>query len=247
MDRIIDAQVYDKNIETEGIQFQIDNYYEPTKLSMRRRIDTVMRVLDPKEGEKILDIGCGVGTFAFHSAKAGAISYGIDYSQKSIQTAKLLSKRFGVSEKTNFLVGDAKNLPFEANCFDKIVSADFIEHITDNEKNILLKDMIRILKPGGRIIIFTPNKIRESLGDIYWSIRHRLFGDKIPVNDLHYGLISRIKFENILKENKLRFKFKYVDTTRPYLTHIPILNRILSLDLLWTIEKASEDRWPNTN
>jgi len=50
------------------------------------------------------------------------------------------------------------------------------------------------VKPGGLMVIFTPNKIRERIGDCYWTARHLLFKDRIPFNDLHYGLITRGKF-----------------------------------------------------
>ncbi|MHB9154207.1 MAG: class I SAM-dependent methyltransferase, partial [Endomicrobiales bacterium] len=228
---------YDADIITEGIEFQADNYYEPKKLPMQRRIAVVLESLRPCPGERILDVGCGVGTFAFHCARSGALSTGIDYSPESIKAATILSARFEVSGKADFVVGNALALPFENESFDKIVSADFIEHITHEEKPVLCREMLRVLKPGGIMVLFTPNKIREDIGALYWAARHRLRGDAIPFNDLHYGLISRFEFERILRKLGLKFRFKYADITRPFVPSLPLVRHLLSLNLLWVVRK----------
>jgi ubiquinone/menaquinone biosynthesis C-methylase UbiE len=125
-------------------------------------------------------------------------------------------------------------LPFENGSFDKVVSADFIEHITDDEKYLLCREINRVLKPGGQAVIFTPNLIREKIGDYYWGIRHHLFGDTIPVNDLHYGLITRKGFEKIMKVSGWDYRVSYIDIGRPYLCRLPCIKHYLSLNLLWT-------------
>lgn len=237
MSEEITSKVYDGHIRAQGLQFQIDTYYEPKEAYSRKRIEIVLDALNPMPGEKILDIGCGVGTFAFHSAKRGAQTAGIDYSEESIKAAKILSSKFGVGEKTDFRVGSALQLPFEDSCFDKVVSADFIEHITHEEKVIFCKEMFRVLKPGGTAIVFTPNNIRESIGTFYWTIRHYLLKDTIPSNRLHYGLISRYGFEKILSRHPVSFTLRYIDITRTYFAILPLLKHILCLDLLWTIRK----------
>ncbi len=233
----ITSKVYDKHVIQQGIQPQIDAYYEPKQISMRRRIKIVMKAIDPKPEEKILDIGCGVGTFAFHCAKVKTISFGIDYSEESIRVALRLSKRYGVVQNSKFIVGDAVKLPFGDSYFDKVVAADFIEHITFKEKEELLKEICRVLNLGGKIIIFTPNGIREKIGEIYWRAKHRLFGSKIPKTDLHFGLTDKASFEKLCKRNRLNFKPFYRDVIHPYLAWIPFIRRFLALNLLWIIRR----------
>jgi len=75
--RAIIPQDYDLRIALQSLQLQVDTYYEPKNLSFKKRKEIVLKALDPKPGEKILDVGCGVGTFAYHSAKAGAQAWGI--------------------------------------------------------------------------------------------------------------------------------------------------------------------------
>lgn len=234
MTRIIDERVYDADVAAQGLQFQNDHYYDPKDPVMRKRIEVVLAALAPAAGENVLDIGCGVGTFAFHAAKAGASTTGIDYSPLSIAAAQTLTEAYGLGARARFVVGNALALPFGNASFDKVVSADFIEHITHEEKYAFCRELHRVIKPGGRIVIFTPNLLREKIGEYYWRMRQYLFKDAIPVNDLHYGLATRREFEQIMNAHGWRYSLAYIDIGRPYLPKIPIFKHLLSLDLLWT-------------
>ncbi len=234
---MITSQDYDHRILAQGLQFQIDHYYQPKERSEIARTDTVLQFLKPGQGETILDIGCGVGTLTFHSARRAAKAFGIDYSLESLKAATQLCAKFGVGPNTRFILGNSMNLPFKNGHFDKIVSADFIEHITDAEKDALVKEMYRVLKPQGVIIIFTPNSIREKIGEFYWRLRNALFADKIPYTELHYGLTYAGAFTKICRKNGFSCGVFYKDLTRPYLAAIPLARRALALNLLFTIEK----------
>ncbi|MCX5667895.1 MAG: methyltransferase domain-containing protein [Candidatus Omnitrophica bacterium] len=233
----ITSKAYDDRILEQGLQFQIDSYYEPKDVSMIRRVKTIVGAIGPKPGERILDIGCGVGTFAYRCAWAGALSIGIDYSIESIKAARALSARYGVDENTGFVAADGKAVPFKDLYFDKIVAADFIEHITDEEKREMLEEIKRLLKPEGIAVIFTPNGTREKIGSIYWKIQHALFGKKIPVTELHFGLTTKADFERLCRKCGLAFRLSYEDTTRPYLAFLPFIRRFLALNLLWVLKK----------
>ncbi len=237
MNNIVTSQTYDRHILAQGLEFQIEKYYAPKEASLLRRIRIVLDAIAPKANERILDIGCGVGTFAYHCATAGTLSTGIDYSLESIRVARDLSQMFNISDRTDFIVANAKQLPFRTESFDKVVAIDFIEHITDSEKKILLSEMRRVLKNHGWVIIFTPNKTREIIGQLYWKVRSKFTGEKIPATDLHYGLTTRSDFESLLKEFNFSFSFKYADITRPYLAKIPLLRNFLALELLWILKK----------
>lgn len=235
---MITSKDYDDRIIAAGLKHQIDVYYEPKDLANKRRIEIVMEAIEPKPEEEILDVGCGVGTFAFHCAKMGARACGIDYSFESIKAANTLCARFGACQNATFAVGDATKLPFGDGYFDKIVAADFIEHMTLSEKEELVKEMRRVLKPEGMVVVFTPNGIREDMGAFYWRMRNILFKDNIPTTELHYGLTRRSEFEEICKKYDFKFKLRYFDTTRPYLARIPVLRNALALNLLWVMKKA---------
>ena len=239
---MITSKDYDRRIISEGLQHQIDNYYTPVEASMEKRIELVLSALRPKSAEKVLDIGCGVGTFAFHCAKAGSFAIGVDYSFESIKAAKELCVRFSAGQNTSFVIADACNLPFKEAFFNKVVAADFIEHITLRQKETVVKEIYRVLKPQGEAVIFTPNGIREKIGDMYWRVRRITFGDKVPKTELHFGLTNRREFEKICRRNKLKFKLYYKDITRGYLARLPLLRGLLALNLLWVLKKKDSLR-----
>ena len=233
----ITSKNYDEHVLEQGEQFQIDAYYEPKAISMQRRIKVILESLNPNAGEKILDLGCGVGTFAFHAAIAGAISSGVDYSEESIKMAQRLVDRYELAHKPKFIAANVTKLPFDDAAFDKIIAADFIEHINLDEKERVLAEMHRVLKPDGRAVIFTPNRLREKIGDFYRQLRKIMLGDKIPFNELHFGLTDKYEFEPLLEKAGFSFNLIYKDITRPFLAEIPLLRNILALNLLWIIRK----------
>lgn len=241
----IDSKVYDQNVLKEGPQFQIDKFYEPQDEQMKRRIRIIMDLAEPEKGGRILDVGCGVGTFAFHCARHNLFSVGMDYSLESVKTAIALCDRFRVSDKAKFIVGSGAGFPFKDCCFDKIIAADFIEHITQEEKGCFLKEAFRVLKPGGKIIVFTPNGSREKIGELYWRLRNVLLNDKIPHTDLHFGLTTKREFEALLKNHRLTFNLHYRDVVRPYLAFIPLVRSLLALNLIWVIQKEIPDYFPD--
>ncbi|MFH1507779.1 MAG: class I SAM-dependent methyltransferase [Candidatus Omnitrophota bacterium] len=228
---------YDQNILREGLQHQVDNYYEPISFPMKKRIEIVLDKLLPQEGDKILDLGCGVGTFAYHSAKSKSFCVGLDYSLESVKMARALCLKFGVSEKTRFVVAVATHLPFKAAYFNKVVAADFIEHATDAEKVSLLKEVYRVTTKNALFVVFTPSLIRERLGELYWRLRHILFRHSVPHTDLHFGLISASGFNKLCLSQGFMVKNFYFDIRRPYLAKSFFFRRILALNLLFITRK----------
>lgn len=107
------------------------------------------------KGEKVLDIGCGNGVFLKHAAQVGWEAWGLEPDAKA--TASLGGFKV--------LQGSLPNVPLPDESFDCITLSHVIEHLHDPVA--ALKEIHRLLKPGGRVWIATPNI--ESIG-------HRLFG-----------------------------------------------------------------------
>jgi ubiquinone/menaquinone biosynthesis C-methylase UbiE len=107
--------------------------------------------LAPKTGEKILDIACGMGELSLIIARKGAQVCGLDKSEKSIEVARQLSRMARIS--CDFKVGDALNLPYPNNYFDKIVCSSSLEHFADDDQ--ALKEMKRVLRSEGHIVLTT--------------------------------------------------------------------------------------------
>jgi ubiquinone/menaquinone biosynthesis C-methylase UbiE len=105
----------------------------------------------------ILDVGCGSGLYLVTFLKLGAkYVAGQDIDERSINSAK------GIIEKLNLnadlKIGDCSHLQFSDNTFDYVFSGDVFEHITEEKKDETLKEIFRVLKPGGTVVIKTPNK-----------------------------------------------------------------------------------------
>ncbi len=106
-------------------------------------------------GKHVLDIGCGFGDYMAVAAEMGASVSGIDPFPPAIEGARKLHATLGLA--TQFQVADASTLPFEDNAFDVVYSADVFEHIDLATKQAAVKEIYRVLKPGGRVVIKTPN------------------------------------------------------------------------------------------
>lgn len=121
--------------------------------SFVRRIEwqNMLKYLDPKEGERILDVACGGGVLSLKIAERGCEVCGIDISEDAIKRAKHHAER----EKLpcEFKVGNAEYLPYSDRYFDKVVCSSSLEHFKDDIK--ALKEMHRVLKTNGRIVLTT--------------------------------------------------------------------------------------------
>jgi ubiquinone/menaquinone biosynthesis C-methylase UbiE len=119
------------------------------------RSAAVLRALHAGNGERILDIGCGNARDILPLLRTGARVTGIDLSEGMIQEAKHELSAAGRPDVT-VAVGDATRLEFAAEAFDKILCSEVIEHIPDAE--LAVSEMHRVLKPGGCLVVSTPNR-----------------------------------------------------------------------------------------
>jgi 2-polyprenyl-3-methyl-5-hydroxy-6-metoxy-1,4-benzoquinol methylase len=109
-----------------------------------------LQLLAPQNGERILDIGCGRGEIVAACAKRGALAVGIDYAHEATRIARGNENRFVVR-------ADATVLPFRQEAFDKISCMELIEHLEPARLDVCLREVVRILKRGGVLLITTPN------------------------------------------------------------------------------------------
>ena len=116
----------------------------------------------PPSGESILDVGCGPGTFLGHYAGGYRRAVGIDVAQPQIEYAR---SRYG-SERLHF---ETRSLEELSDAFDVITSIEVIEHLPAAETQPFLRSLFRLLKPGGTLVLTTPN-YRSFWPPIEWAI-----------------------------------------------------------------------------
>ncbi len=130
------------------------------KLALR---DQLLDQLALRGDEKVLDVGCGRGLLAIGAAKrlkTGKVT-GIDVwnpeelSGNSAEAARENAKAEGVADRVRFDTGDARKLVYPDGFFDAAISSNALHTLADDhERAQALKEMLRVLKPGGRLVIF---------------------------------------------------------------------------------------------
>ena len=151
---------------------------------------------------KILDAGCGDGRFLSELKNKGAKNlYGVDYSESALSFAKLFLP------DVKFTNADLANLPYEDNFFDYIFLIETLEHIHPEKTNNVLKELKRVLKPSGRLIVTVPSVL-------------------VPLNKKHYRHFSEKTLRDCLadffdvksmagqdygKFHILKFAYKFLD------------------------------------
>lgn len=144
------------------------------RAGQERRLQMIVNAAGERIKGDILEDGCGVGMYIEHLAPFGGKVTGLEYDFERTAEAGQRSSRI--------MNGAGENLPFPDNSFDLILSHEVLEHVQSDVDAV--REMVRVLKPGGRATIFVPNRWYpfETHG-IYWRGKYH-FGNKFFVNYL---------------------------------------------------------------
>ncbi len=125
--------------------------YERISEHLRAAHDHLLRVIEPREGEKWLDVATGTGEIATRAAAGGADVTGLDLAPDLIESAKDRARDAGV--EVTFDVGDAENLPYDDASFDTVTSTFGVMFAPDHAA--VGRELARVTKPGGRLGLLT--------------------------------------------------------------------------------------------
>lgn len=117
---------------------------------------------------RVLDAGCGVGQVVLKLKERGFSAYGVDVSESNIARAS--------KHSPECVVYDGHHLPFEDGFFDAAGALNVLEHVEEPEE--FLRELVRVVKPGGRLVVSSPNFLRV-LGFRDYHPRMRGIGNKL--------------------------------------------------------------------
>lgn len=152
------------------------------RYGQERRLDMIRTYIN-LENARVLDIGCGLGAYVRAFSRFTDRAYGIDIDAARVET--------GVTEGLNGLVaGVGEALPFADGSFDGILLNEVLEHVRNDRETV--REALRILRPGGRIVIFVPNRFYpfETHG-VYLGKKY-VFGNIPAVNYLPDPVRNRL-------------------------------------------------------
>jgi SAM-dependent methyltransferase len=124
----------------------------------RVKVSRVLALLSPRAGERIIDLGSGVGTMMALLASSGASMIGVDYSPDSLQLAKAGFLREVPERVFRGICCDGRAIAVRDDSIDGIMAVDFTEHLDDDMLVPTVREVFRVLKKGGRFVVYTPSK-----------------------------------------------------------------------------------------
>lgn len=172
--------------------------------------DLALFAVGDVKGKDVLDIGCGFGMYMLTFLKMGARSAsGIDIDEGLIQRGREYMDKNNFD--ADFRVEDCTKLPHISNSFDIVFSGDVFEHITEGQKDKCIAEIYRVLRPGGIVVIKTPNLSYLKLPLFFKRIKallkfqnpfniHIAHTRNNPDNE-HLGLTTHKALIKILKDN----------------------------------------------
>lgn len=104
-------------------------------------------------GRRVLEYGCGPGSYSFFLARSGADVTGVDISPVAIEKARETASREGVDGRTEFAVMDCENLEFEDRSFDAVCGEGIIHHVDVRKA---YREISRVLKEDGTAVFLEP-------------------------------------------------------------------------------------------
>ncbi len=180
----IGREFYDRSDYFERGTEHLQNLDSPFQ---RYRIEKVLQIYEPGPEERVLDLGCGWGTFCWVLGHRVVEMVGVDFSQKSID---LCEKRLATSaiEGVSFLCADARDTGLEAESFDLVIGADLVEHLYPEDSLAVVAEAFRVLKRGGRLSLWTPHR-----GHFLELLKARSILLQRDVSHVNYKSMDRLK------------------------------------------------------
>jgi cyclopropane-fatty-acyl-phospholipid synthase len=180
--------------------------------AQRTKLELVAGKLELKPGMRVLDVGCGWGSFAIHVAREyGVEVVGITLSERQAERARERVAEAGMAERVEIQVQDYRKLAHSS--FDAISSIGMSEHVGDSQIDVYAKTLFDILKPGGTLLnhaIAALDPGAEPLEDLFSTRYVFPDGEPLPLSRVQLAL-ERAGFRTGHVEG---FREDYAETLR---------------------------------
>lgn len=179
MDSAVSGPVEERDLEKAALRGEPSYVW---RAGQKRRLEMILAAAGECLAGRVLENGCGVGMYLERLVPYSEMVVGLEYDFGRASEAR---QRSG-----HLLAAAGEQLPFPPASFDLILSHEVLEHVQDDRQAV--EEMVRALRPGGRMLIFAPNRGYpfETHG-IYWRGNYR-FGNIPLVNYLPRRLRDRL-------------------------------------------------------
>lgn len=205
------------------------------RAGQERRLRMILSAAKDHLAGRVLENGCGVGMYLEHLTPYVGSIIGLEYDPDRAKQAYI--------RNSNLIVAAGEELPFEPQVYDAILSHEVLEHVRDDRSCV--EEMIRVLKPGGVLLLFVPNRGYpfETHG-FYWRKRYH-FGNIPLINYLpsrwrdhlapHVRVYSTDNLEQLFKPLPVKILQKEIlfGAYDNIISRSPTLGRFLRTLLQW--------------
>lgn len=183
-DARIGKDFYDSSDYFEAVEDRLGGLDTPFQ---RYRLEKVLELHRPAEDDRVLDMGCGWGTFSFALAGRVREVVGLDFSEKSIEICQARLEREPHGNLT-FVQADAGDSGLDGDAFDVVIAADLFEHLYPDDSERVAREAFRLTRPGGRFVTWTPHR-----GHVLEALKNRNILLKRDVSHVDYKSMARMK------------------------------------------------------
>jgi cyclopropane-fatty-acyl-phospholipid synthase len=144
------------------------------------KLELVCDKLSLAPGQRVLDVGCGWGSFAIHAARRGAHVVGITLSEPQAAFARRRAAELGLGDRVDIRVADYRELADGP--FDAIASIGMVEHVGESRIDLYARRLAQLLEPGGRLLNHGIARLRHGDPEAGPFSNRYVFPDAAPLH-----------------------------------------------------------------
>jgi cyclopropane-fatty-acyl-phospholipid synthase len=181
------------------------------------KLELVCKKLALSSGQRVLDIGCGWGSFAMHAASKHDVHVlGITLSEPQAELARRRAEERGLADKVDIRVMDYRELAGEP--FDAVASIGMVEHVGSSQIDVYARQVARLVKPGGRVLNHGIGRLRVGDPEAGAFSERYVFPDGAP---LHLSRIQlALERAGLETEHVEGLRLDYAETLRHWAANI---------------------------